>query len=472
MNVSQSADNGRVGQAVIVGGSMAGLAAAAALARHAAQVTIVERDELPEEPANRRGVPQGHHTHALMSGGRAALDELLPGFTEEMQSVGATLVDQPRDIAFLTAQGWLTRAPTGVETFFVRRATLEAVVRAMVLRLPNVGIVQGSVKGLLSTPDRKRVTGVALDGNSGAVEIEGDLVIDAGGRGSRSPRWLEQLGYDAPPEIEVQPYLGYASRLMRVPDDAWPDGLYGVIALPYPGATRGAAVLQQDSGYSIMTACGAGKDYPPGDEDLLHEFLKTAMTPVLHEIVSRAEPLSEIVTTRTSMNRLRCFHEVVHRPAGFLPIGDALCALNPAYGQGMTTGALQARLLHTLLSDAEQTADAVVQRFPHEVLELNAFAWGVATSSDMGFPTTEQHGLAPPSAEELEIGAYIEELQRAATADAWLVAQLQGAIGSLDPRPLFTTEVRQRVAQWRGRERPGWSTDLSRPPAMQAAGTP
>lgn len=450
---------------------MAGLAAAAAVHPHADRVTVIERDELPEEPANRRGVPQGHHTHALMTGGLAALDQLLGNFSAEMVARGATLVDQPRDIAFLTAQGWLARAPTGVETFFVRRPTLEAVVRSLVRRMSNVEIVTGTVSGLLAGADGGRVSGVQVTG-ADADSYEADLVIDASGRGSRAPRWLTGLGYKAPGEVEVQPFLGYASRLIKVPEDGWPDGLLGVIALPYPNATRGAAVLEQDGGYSIVTACGAGGDYPPGDEEGLDGFLRSAMTPVLHEIVSRAEALSPIVTTRTSTNRLRNYHSLAARPARFLPIGDALCALNPAYGQGMTTGALQALHLERLLADPSLELDELVARFPSDILATNAFAWGVATSSDMQFPTTKADGLAEPTAADLETAAYMQRVQRAATADAWLVGQLQGAIGTLDPAPLFGAQVRQRVEQWDERERPAWCTDLSRPPRMQPAGTP
>ena len=51
--------------AVVVGASMGGLAAAAAVSRHVDLVTIVERDELPTSPASRSGTPQGRHLHVL-----------------------------------------------------------------------------------------------------------------------------------------------------------------------------------------------------------------------------------------------------------------------------------------------------------------------------------------------------------------------------------------------------------------------
>ena len=297
-------------------------------------------------------------------------------------------------------------------------------------------------------------------------------MVDASGRGSKAPKWLEDLGYGVSPEVEVRPFLGYASRLLRVPEDAWPEGLQGVIALPYPGGQRGGAITIQDNGYTIITACGAGRAYPPGDEEGFSEFLRTAMTPVLWEIVSQSEPLTDIVTTRTCNNRLRAYHQMPRRPRRFLPIGDALVALNPAYGQGMTTGALQSKLLTGMLGVPDADIDDVVARFPVEVVAFNAFAWGVATSSDMRFPTTEADGMPAPTAADLQTGAYMEQVQRAATVDPWLVGQLQGAIGSMDPTPLFTDAVRGRVAELEGRERPDWATDLSHTAPLQPEGAP
>src|ERR1700744_4759443 len=162
--MSMSADGAeiRLGHAVVIGGSMAGLAAAAALHPHVDRVTVVERDGFADSPINRRGVPQGHHAHALMTGGRAALDQLLPGFSDAMHAAGAPLLDQPRDIAFLTGQGWLARAETGVETFSVRRPVLEFVVRSLVQDLGNVSLIEGTVSQLLATADGRRITGVVV----------------------------------------------------------------------------------------------------------------------------------------------------------------------------------------------------------------------------------------------------------------------------------------------------------------------
>ncbi len=75
-------------RAVVVGGGMAGMLAAAALSSYA-DVTVVERDVLPEGPEPRRGLPQARHVHVIWSGGARAMEDLLPGVTDAWLAAGA-----------------------------------------------------------------------------------------------------------------------------------------------------------------------------------------------------------------------------------------------------------------------------------------------------------------------------------------------------------------------------------------------
>ena len=68
--------------AIVVGAGMGGLLAARALADHFDEVTVLERDALPDSPDPRKGVPQGRHTHGLLARGREVLEQSFPGFTE------------------------------------------------------------------------------------------------------------------------------------------------------------------------------------------------------------------------------------------------------------------------------------------------------------------------------------------------------------------------------------------------------
>ena len=75
--------------AIVIGASMAGLLAARALADYFAHVTILERDTLPPSAEPRKGVPHGQHAHALLASGQQILEELFPGFTQQLLNQGA-----------------------------------------------------------------------------------------------------------------------------------------------------------------------------------------------------------------------------------------------------------------------------------------------------------------------------------------------------------------------------------------------
>ena len=84
----------RLGErAVVLGASMGGLLAARVLAEFFDSVAVVERDDLPDHPVVRRGVPQGRHAHALLSGGARILDELFPGILDELVAAGVPVHD-------------------------------------------------------------------------------------------------------------------------------------------------------------------------------------------------------------------------------------------------------------------------------------------------------------------------------------------------------------------------------------------
>jgi glycine/D-amino acid oxidase-like deaminating enzyme len=55
-------------RAVVLGASLAGLLAARVLADAYAEVTVIDRDQLPEASGHRRGVPHGRHAHGGSQG--------------------------------------------------------------------------------------------------------------------------------------------------------------------------------------------------------------------------------------------------------------------------------------------------------------------------------------------------------------------------------------------------------------------
>lgn len=207
--------------AVVIGGSLAGLLAGRVLADYFRQVTIIERDALPDEVAPHKGVPQGKHAHGLLGMGQQIMGRYFPGLFDELRAGGATPVDLGYDTGWYQSGCWRARTHSGMIASVQSRPFLEAGVRRRVRALPNVRfLTECDATGLQTDSARGRITGVHIHQRDGAGEdttVPADLVVDAGGRGSRVPQWLEGLGYPRVEEAQVKIDLAYTTAFFRIP---------------------------------------------------------------------------------------------------------------------------------------------------------------------------------------------------------------------------------------------------------------
>jgi hypothetical protein len=126
------------------------------------------------------------------------LDTMLPGFVARTRECGAVLFDQVRLGASWNRYGWSARRSSAAVSFVVRRSLLEQVAREMVFERPRVGVVQGRVEGLLAAGTL--ITGMRVRHDDDRVaEIDADLVVDAGGKGSSAPTWLQDAAFSHRP---------------------------------------------------------------------------------------------------------------------------------------------------------------------------------------------------------------------------------------------------------------------------------
>jgi len=374
-------------QAIVIGGSIGGLLAARVLAYFYDAVTVFERDALPDTYEPRKGVPQGRHAHGLLARGREVLDELFPGFSEDAVSQGAIYGDVVDDVLWFNYGVYLHNTPSSLKGLLISRPMLEELVRRSVLRLPNVRL-QEQTEILEPICDRiaGRVTGVRAQSLAGATEaIDCDLLVDASGRGSKSPTWLEALGYAKPREDSIRVDIGYMTRFYRRRPEHLP-GKQAVILGACRPDWRFGVILAQEQDRWIVTLGGYFGDYAPSDDAGYIEFARGLQKPEIFEVIKDAEPLTPLTPYRFAANLRRYYEELTRFPEGFLVFGDGLCSFNPIYGQGMTVASMEALALRQCLAVGSQE---IAGRFFRAARPLIDIPWQIAVGSDLQHPDVE-----------------------------------------------------------------------------------
>lgn len=388
-------------QAIVIGGSIAGLLAARVLVNHFDSVIIVERDRLPVLPSSRPSVPQASQVHVLLTQGQRILEQLFPGLADELTALGATTVDWVADWLILGIWGWGLRFDSGLIGRATSRDLLEWAIRCRLAKCDHLQFLAPcQVTQLLTNSDKSQVTGVRLhvrDEMDQATqpqlrEIAADLVVDATGRNSLTPKWLEDLGYQPPEKTVINSFLGYASRWYQRPEKFNADWQGVTITSKPPETGRGGVLYPVEGNRWVVTLAGVGRDYPPTDEAGFLDFARSLRSPIIYEAIAHAQPLSPVYSYRRTENRL-CHYEKLSMPEGLVVVGDAACAFNPVYGQGMTVAALGAvtldKCLHQQFRFNKGNLKGLTKRFQKRLAQVNATPWLMATGEDLRWSTTE-----------------------------------------------------------------------------------
>ncbi len=403
------------GRAVVMGGGMAGLFAARVLSEAFTDVTVVDRDVLTGVEGPRRGVPQGRQAHGLQARGLRAIEELLPGITAEMVKDGAPLGDMTANVRLLFNGKRIRNSPSGLMTLTLSRPFLERHVRTRVQVLPNVTFRERlDICGLATTAGAGRVTGVRVRaaGGGGAEELlPADLVVDATGRGSRTPVWLRELGYPEAATDRLDVGLGYATRQYRMGGNALGPDECEIAVVPSVESPRGAMCIRIEDDLLMVVVNGMLGDHPPTDPDGFLEFVRSLQAPDAYEAIKDLDAVGPPVGHRFPANIRRRYERLRRFPGGLVLLGDSVCSLNPAYAQGMTVAALGALVLR------DHVAGGRLPRHRPYFRDLARRAvgpaWSLTTSADLAFPGVA--GARPPA---VRLGhAYVRRLQVAARYD-------------------------------------------------------
>jgi 2-polyprenyl-6-methoxyphenol hydroxylase-like FAD-dependent oxidoreductase len=448
-------------RAVVLGASLAGLLAARVLHEHFDEVLLLERHPLPMDLGARETMPHTHHTHALLARGRQVIEQLFPGIDEEWIAAGGRLGDVGSDALFHAGRRRFAQAHADAQAICLGRAAIEGVLRWRVRALPRITLVTGvEASGLLGAPGGAAVSGLRWrlrdEPTNDRRALRAELVVDATGRGSKLPKWLVELGHDAPREEQVHCQIRYATAyLKREPQHA--PGLEAVICAATPDHPRPSVLLSQEGGRWVVTLGGYGDDAPPLDREGFIRRAQQSAPPELAAVVRDAQFLCEPFGYRFPHSQRRRYEALRRLPDGVLAIGDSICSFNPVFGQGMSVAACEALALQQALRAG---GAGLARRYFRAAAKSIDIAWQTAVGADLAIPSV--HGERPWPVRL--VNAYVAKVFDAAQHDAAVAVAFQRVSHLLDAPPsLMRPAMMARVFSAR------WRRPAASPPAVATA---
>lgn len=329
---------------LVLGAGVCGLAAGLLLRRDGHDVTVLERDFEGVPPSAdeawdewpRLGVVQFRQPHYLHSRARLVLEADLPDVARALEAAGAATFNPVSLLPPLISDRSPREGDEQFLTLTARRPVLEQVLARAAQRESRLQLRRGvAVRELVATryDGIPHVHGVRTESGD---ELRADLVVDATGRRSPLPRWLEAIGSAPAHEESEDSGFIYYSRFFKSRDGVVPE--FRAPAL-MPLGTFSVLVLPGDNNTWSVTLFISAGDRPLKrlrDPDLWASVV--AACPLQAQWLD-GEPITGVLAMGGVVDRYRRF-AYAGRPiaTGIAAVGDAWACSNPSLGRGISLG--------------------------------------------------------------------------------------------------------------------------------------
>jgi len=248
-------------------------------------------------------------------------------------------------------------------------------------------------------------------------------MVDAMGRGARTPTFLESLGYGRPVTERSAANASYSSQSLRVPAGTINEKMTFVV--PDPNLPTGGAFSAYEDNTWMLTVFRVDQHEPPADLAGLIALGTHFMSPALPTALKAGEPVGGVEVFRYPGGVWRRYDKMLQFPAGLLVFGDAICSFSPIYAQGMTVAALEAIALRECLSQSDEDLS---ERFFHAAAGLVGPQWASNQFNDLYMYTANGRPSVSQEVRELR-----EEVLIAAETSSVLTERLFRTMNLIDP---------------------------------------
>jgi NAD(P)H-flavin reductase/2-polyprenyl-6-methoxyphenol hydroxylase-like FAD-dependent oxidoreductase/ferredoxin len=378
------------GTAVVIGGSIAGIAAAKILAKTFSKVIVVEKDSDHRRSEGRPGAAQGWHLHHLLIAGQRLLESIFPGIIDDMVRAGAFKVDMGEQYRLMLAGAWKKAAPTGIDIVCAGRPLIEWCIRRRLDTEPAIEYrYDNEVKDVLFCKSSRAAIGIEIEHGGAREIIAAEFVVDASGKNTPVPAALRRAGFEAPMVEEDHISCFYSTMHHRVPAErAWRDRVMVICYAYRPQQRYYAAQYFTDSSRSVLSTTLVGYNCyePPRNAEEFREFARRMPSPLIGDELDGLEASSPVYNFRYPTMQRHRYEDVKSLPSGLIALGDAYSSVDPVSGAGMSKAMLEVDVLRSLLRARVPRNHKFVRDYYRRVGDIEDLVWSVIREQNLRFP--------------------------------------------------------------------------------------